>query len=130
MATLTTKVADKDKVSWKITVLIICNMMLFGHRHFNEFLAIEGINPKTLSQGLKEMQKNDIIGRKVTPGTPVTIEYYVTEKGMALKPALDHLLLFSLQHYPAQVCKGGQPKNTRAAVQAGAMTPSPTLHDF
>lgn len=94
----------------KFTVLIMRNMMLFGHRHFNEFLAIEGINPKTLSQRLKEMQKNGIIGRKVTHGTPVTIEYYITEKGMALKPVLDQLMLFSLQHYPEQVCKDGQPK--------------------
>ena len=56
------------------------------------------------------MQKNGIIGRKVTPSTPATIEYYVTKKGMALKPVLDQLMLFSLQHYPEQVCKDGQPK--------------------
>lgn len=46
----------------------------------------------------------------MTPGTPVTIEYYVTEKGMALRPVLDQLMLFSPQHYAEQVCKGGQPK--------------------
>lgn len=36
-------------IGTKFTVLIIRNIMLFGHKHFNEFLAIEGINPKTLS---------------------------------------------------------------------------------
>ncbi len=85
-------------------------MMLFGHRHFNEFLAIEGINPKTLSQRLKEMQKNGLVERKVYPGTPVKIEYLLSEKGMALKPVLDQLMLFSMQHYPQDVCRDGMPK--------------------
>lgn len=93
----------------KFTVLIMRNMMLFGHSHFNEFLEIEGINPKTLSQRLKEMQKNGIVERKVNPGTPVSIEYFLTESGRALKPVLDQLMLFSMQHYPGQVCKDGQP---------------------
>lgn len=93
----------------KFTVLIMRNMMLFGHSHFNEFLEIEGINPKTLSQRLKEMQRNGLIERRVYPGTPVNIEYSLTEKGRALKPVLEQLMLFSMQHYPGQVCKGGQP---------------------
>jgi DNA-binding HxlR family transcriptional regulator len=93
----------------KFTVLIMRNMMLFGHSHFNEFLEIEGINPKTLSQRLKEMQKNGIVERKVNSGTPVSIEYFLTERGRALKPVLDQLMLFSMQHYPGQVCKDGQP---------------------
>lgn len=103
----------------KFTVLIMRNMMLFGHRHFNEFLSIEGINPKTLSQRLKEMQKNGLVSRKVTPGTPVTIEYHVTEKGMALKPVLDQLMLFSLQHYPQEVCKDGRPKTLEELFKPG-----------
>jgi DNA-binding HxlR family transcriptional regulator len=94
----------------KFTVLIMRNMMLFGHRHFNEFLDIEGINPKTLSQRLKEMQRNGLVERRVNPGTPVTVEYYLTERGNALRPVLDQLILFSAQHYPQQVCKDGRPR--------------------
>lgn len=94
----------------KFTLLIMRNMMFFGQRRFNEFLTIEGINPKTLSQSLKEMQKNGLIERRVYPGTPVTIEYLLAEKGVELKPLLDHLMLFSVQNYPEQVCKGGAPK--------------------
>ncbi len=93
----------------KFTVLIMRNMMLFGHSHFNEFLEIEGINPKTLSQRLKEMQRNDLIERRVHPGTPVSIEYFLTERGMALKPVLEQLMLFSMQHYSNQVCRDGLP---------------------
>jgi DNA-binding HxlR family transcriptional regulator len=93
----------------KFTVLIMRNMMLFGHRHFNEFLGIEGINPKTLSQRLKEMQRNGLVERRVNTDTPISIEYFLTERGRAFKPVLEQLMLFSLQQYPGQVCKGGQP---------------------
>ena len=103
----------------KFTLLIMRNMMFFGHRHFNEFLTIEGINPKTLSQRLKEMQKNDIIGRKVYPGTPVRIEYFITEKGLALRPLLDQLMLFSVQNYPDQVCKDGVPRTLEDLYRLG-----------
>lgn len=93
----------------KFTVLILRNMIHMGHRHFNEFLTIEGINPKTLSQRLKEMQKNGLIDRRVTPGTPVTIEYYLTDTGRELKTILDSLMEFSMQHFAGQVCKDGMP---------------------
>lgn len=93
----------------KFTVLILRNMMHFSQSHFNEFLEIEGINPKTLSQRLKEMQKSGLIDRKVHAGTPVSIEYFLTERGRALQPVLQQLMAFSMQHYPKEVCKGGTP---------------------
>lgn len=103
----------------KFTLLIMRNMMFFGHRRFNEFLTIEGINPKTLSQRLKEMQKNGLVDRKVYAGTPVRIEYFLTEKGLALRPLLDRLMLFSVQNYPEQVCKDGVPKTLEDLYRLG-----------
>ena len=48
---------------------------------FNQFInSIEGINPKTLSIRLKEMEKLGLIERKVFPNeTPIRIEYYPTK---------------------------------------------------
>jgi DNA-binding HxlR family transcriptional regulator len=87
------------------------NMMLFGHRRFNEFLEIErGHKPKDAFAKAKRDAKNGLIKRKVTPGALVAIEYRINESGMALKPVLDQLMLFSLQHYPQEVCKDGRPK--------------------
>jgi DNA-binding HxlR family transcriptional regulator len=88
-------------------------MMHFGQKHFSEFLEIEGINPKTLSLRLKEMQKDGLVERKVYAGTPVRIEYRLTEKGLALKPLLEQMMLFSMQHYPEQVCRDGRPKTVQ-----------------
>ena len=81
----------------KFTVLILRNMMS-NQTRFNQFIeSIEGINPKTLSTRLKEMEKNGLIRRKVYPETPIRIEYYLTEKGIELKSILDQMVVFSTQ---------------------------------
>ena len=65
--------------------------MMSNQTRFNQFIeSIEGINPKTLSTRLKEMEKNGLIRRKIYHETPIRIEYYLTEKGIELKFILDH----------------------------------------
>ena len=95
----------------KFTVHILRNMTQLGNNRFNQFLdSIEGINPKTLSARLREMEKNGIIERSVFPGTPVKIEYAITNKGKALKPVLDQMAAFSMQYCAKQVFKDGKPR--------------------
>jgi DNA-binding HxlR family transcriptional regulator len=94
----------------KFTVHILRNMQ-FGQSRFNEFLdSIEGMNPKTLSARLREMEKNGIIERSVFPGTPVKIEYTITKKGKALKPILEQMAAFSMQYCSKEVFKDGKPR--------------------
>ncbi|HWY33223.1 MAG TPA: helix-turn-helix domain-containing protein [Nitrosopumilaceae archaeon] len=94
----------------KFTIHILRNMQL-GQNRFNEFLdSIEGMNPKTLSARLREMEKNGIIERNVFPGTPVKIEYTITKKGKALKPILEQMAAFSMQYYSKEVFKDGKPR--------------------
>ena len=76
----------------KFTILILRNMINDKPTRFNQFLnSIEGNNPKTLSIRLKEMEKMGLIERKVFPNeTPIRIEYYPTEKRIALQqPIID-----------------------------------------
>lgn len=95
----------------KFTVHILRNMTQLHQNRFNQFLdSIEGINPKTLSARLREMEKNGIIERSVFPGTPVKIEYAITKKGRALKPVLDQMAAFSMQYCSKQVFKDGKPR--------------------
>jgi DNA-binding HxlR family transcriptional regulator len=94
----------------KFTLLILRNMMSKQTR-FNQFMeSIEGINPKTLSTRLKEMEKNDLIYRKIYHETPVRIEYFLTKKGVALKSILDQMAMFSVQFCPKDVFKDGKPR--------------------
>ena len=64
---------------------------------------IDGINPKTLTARLRELERNELIARKVYPEVPPRVEYFLTEKGKALKPVLEQLAAFSIQNYPDQV---------------------------
>ena len=92
----------------KFTVLILRNMMS-NQTRFNQFIeSIEGINPKTLSTRLKEMEKNGLIRRKVYPETPIRIEYYLTEKGIELKSILDQMVVFSTRYCANNVFKDGK----------------------
>ena len=95
----------------KFTVHIIRNMTQLGQTRFNEFLeSVEGINPKTLSARLREMEKNGIIEKRIYPGTPVRIEYSITKKGLALKPILQAMAAYSMQYCAKDVFKDGKPK--------------------
>ena len=78
---------------------------------FNQFIeSIEGLNPKTLSVKLKEMEKNGLVYRKVYHETPIRIEYYLTEKGKALKSVLDQMAGFSARYCPKDVFRDGKPR--------------------
>ena len=101
-------------VGKKFTVLILRDMMNFHKSRFNQFLdSVEGINPKTLSVRLREMEKNGLIERKVYAETPIRIEYYLTEKGKALKPILEQMAAFSIQYCCEDVFKDGKPRTFR-----------------
>jgi DNA-binding HxlR family transcriptional regulator len=94
----------------EFTLLILRNMMS-NQTKFNQFIgSIEGLNPKTLSVKLKEMEKNGLVYRKVYHETPIRIEYYLTEKGKALKSVLDQMAGFSARYCPKDVFKDGKPR--------------------
>jgi DNA-binding HxlR family transcriptional regulator len=89
-------------------------MVQLEQKRFNEFLAsIEGLNPKTLSARLREMEKSDIIKRTVFPGMPVRVEYFMTEKGRALTPILDQMAAYSMKYCSKDVFKDGRPRGYR-----------------
>lgn len=98
-------------VGKKFSVGILRNMLYFNQTRFNQFLdSIEGINPKTLSARLREMEKDGLIQRKVYVESPVRIEYHLTEKGRAMKPILEQMAVFSMCYCPKDVFKDGKPR--------------------
>jgi DNA-binding HxlR family transcriptional regulator len=101
-------------VGKKFTILIIREMMRDKTR-FNQFLdSIEGINPKILSAGLKEMEKSGLIRRKVySTETPFRIGYFLTEKGSALKYLLNQMAIFSMRYCAKEVFKDRKPRTLK-----------------
>jgi DNA-binding HxlR family transcriptional regulator len=95
----------------KFAVLILRNMIYLNQIRFNKLLnSIEGINAKTLSIRLKEMEKDGLIRRKIYNESPIRIEYEMTEKGMALEPILEQMSAFSMKYFPKEIFKNGKPR--------------------
>ena len=57
---------------------------------------------------LKEMEKDDLIKRRIFHERPVRVEYTLTEKGEALHPVLDQMASYSTQHCAKEVFKDGK----------------------
>ena len=96
----------------KFTVLILRNMIYLNQIRFNKLLnSIEGINAKTLSIRLKEMEKDGLIRRKIYNESPIRIEYEMTEKGMALEPILEQMSAFSMKYFPKEIFKDGKARS-------------------
>ena len=51
--------------------------------------AIPDITDRMLSERLQELEQEGVVERTVVPDTPVRVEYALSKKGRALRPAID-----------------------------------------
>ncbi len=96
----------------KFTILILRNMINGKQSRFNQLLnSIEESNPQTLSARLREMEKDGLIKPKGYPHEKlVRIEYYLTDKGLALQPILDIMAAYSMKYCSKDVFKDAKPR--------------------
>ena len=84
----------------KWTALIIRDLYS-GSKGFCELeRTVEGINPRTLSQRLDELEKFEIIQKSACEGAPNRCEYHLTHKGRDLVPVLRHMAEWG-EKYPS-----------------------------
>jgi len=70
----------------------IIRVLLDGPRRFNELLsAIPGISDRLLTERLRELEHEELIVRRVEPGSPVKVIYQLTCAGAELQESLDAL---------------------------------------
>ncbi len=98
----------------KFALNIIRNMMMLKQSKFGQFLAsIEGINTKTLSIRLKDLEGYGLIERNVTQQRPLQVEYSLTKKGKALDPILALMAEFSFQYEPEKIFRDKKPRHVK-----------------
>jgi DNA-binding HxlR family transcriptional regulator len=96
---------------------IMRNIILLKQNRFNQFLnSIEGINTKTLSIRLQQLEEYGLVERKVIPGKPAHTEYYPTEKGMAVQGILAEIASFSTKYEPEVIFVDKKPRNNMKAL--------------
>jgi DNA-binding HxlR family transcriptional regulator len=85
----------------KWTALILRDLAA-GSKRFSELeKSIGGINPRTLSQRLDDLESHGIITKKSFAEVPPRIEYSLTPKGEDLIPVLRQMAAWGDKYYDA-----------------------------
>ena len=97
---------------WKLRIIIALKE---GNRRFNELQrVIDGISAKVLSAELKDLELNGFVKRNVFTGTPVVVEYELTEYSDTLGDVLQALSSWGAMH--RDTVKKSMKKKKAAAV--------------
>ncbi len=71
---------------WSGAIVLV---LLDGPLHFSGIRQlVPELSDRLLSERLKELEAEGIVERRVLDGSPVRVEYSLTEKGEALEPAV------------------------------------------
>jgi DNA-binding HxlR family transcriptional regulator len=82
-------------ISGKYKMIILYCLMEYKAVRFNELQRyLKKISDKTLSQNLKELERDQLISRKVYDQIPPKVEYSLTDKGQSLMKVLDQLCIW------------------------------------
>jgi DNA-binding HxlR family transcriptional regulator len=80
---------------WSIEII---RDMFFGKKHFTEFKeGNPNLSNKVLSDCLRNLESKGIIEKRIMNSTPVSTEYYLTERGRALNRVVYELAVFALE---------------------------------
>jgi DNA-binding HxlR family transcriptional regulator len=70
-----------------------------GPMRFNELRrAIDGISQRMLTRTLRGLERDGLVGRKVTPSVPPRVDYSLTELGKSLTAPVQALGAWALTH--------------------------------
>lgn len=74
---------------WKI---LIMRELLKGTERFSDLKKnVVGVSQKMLTQSLREMESDGLVGRKVYPEVPPRVEYKLTSVGESMRPVISLL---------------------------------------
>jgi len=83
------------------TLLVLRDLLFSGKRHFREFCASEeGIATNILTDRLKKLEAWDMVSRSRDPESGRQVIYHLTDKGLALTPAMLEIIRWSAKYDP------------------------------
>lgn len=88
-------------INGKYKPIILYCLMEYEPVRFNEMQRYLGkVADKTLSQNLKELERDGLIHREMYPEIPPKVEYTLTERGHSLVTVLDELCDWGIENRP------------------------------
>jgi DNA-binding HxlR family transcriptional regulator len=92
ISTLLSRIGDK----W--TVLVVSSLA-DGSRRFNELRRdIPSVSQRMLTLTLRNLERDGLVSRKVTPSIPPRVDYALTELGHSLQQPVLALANWALEH--------------------------------
>jgi DNA-binding HxlR family transcriptional regulator len=85
-----------EVIEGKWTVHIIVELINGTKRHSTLAKALPGINPKTLTERLRDLETSGIVSRKMFEEIPPRVEYSLTKRGLELTTLIQTLKLMGL----------------------------------
>lgn len=83
-----------DVIANKWVTLVIAALGDGPHRHSELRREIAGVSQKMLTQTLRELERDGLITRTVTPEVPVRVDYQLTDLGLDLQ-----VVVLQLKHW-------------------------------
>ena len=88
-------------IAGKYKPIILYCLMEYEPVRFNEMQRYLGrVADKTLSQNLKDLERDGLIHREMYPEIPPKVEYTLTERGHSLMAVLDRLCDWGNENRP------------------------------
>ena len=73
-----------DRLTDKWVTLVLCSLGESGLRYSELSRRIAGVSQKMLTQTLRNLERDGLVGRTVTPTVPLKVEYDLTPLGRSL----------------------------------------------
>jgi DNA-binding HxlR family transcriptional regulator len=87
-----------DILSGKWKLRIVGSLSLNKKRFMELKVHIDGIAAKMLSKELQDLEINGLVNRTIINTKPITVEYELTAYGHSLKPIIDQMVIWGIQH--------------------------------
>ena len=98
-------------INGKYKPIILYCLMEYEPVRFNEMQRYLGrVADKTLSQNLKELERDGLIHREMYPEIPPKVEYTLTQRGQSLVAVLDKLCDWGMENRPRSESKDNKQK--------------------
>ena len=86
-----------DRIGDKWTTLVVISLAQRSHRFSELHRAIPDISKRMLTQTLRDLERDGLVGRRVFPTKPPSVEYRLTELGESLLEPLTVLITWAEQ---------------------------------
>jgi DNA-binding HxlR family transcriptional regulator len=89
-----------DRLTDKWTTLLLIALADGSQRYSELARTVAGVSQKMLTQTLRNLERDGLITRRVTPSVPVRVDYELTGLGRSLLPVVREVKSWAEHHMP------------------------------